>query len=223
MFTFRKVSKGYASDSGGASAIPPGNLNTAVEIYPDNGSFWILHEMGHFFGLYHTFAGENRTNCIPGDNDGISDTLADSRCWTNLNQVAQYHFGTNYNSLTNAAQKALVDDVYFNVMSYHEAANKNTVETHLTELQLDVEADHASGDRNAFASGKSYFVSIGGSSGGSGSSTSPLRYPSQAVSKASAAGRDIVLLRPGSYNEQLTIDKPVTLRAPRTGWATIGK
>jgi hypothetical protein len=215
------VSQGYASDSGGASAIPPNNLKTAVEIYPDNGSFWMLHEIGHFFGLYHTFASENTTNCVPGD-DGLSDTPLDSTCWQSQDDIALHYFGLYYNAL-NVSQSNYVNDIYFNVMSYHDKYNKNTTVVRLSEMQLDREADHASGDRNAFASGKSYFVSTSGTLLGTGGSTVPFRYLSQATNVASASGGDIILLRPGSYNEQLTINTPVTLRAPRTGWATIGK
>jgi pectin methylesterase-like acyl-CoA thioesterase len=44
-----------------------------------------------------------------------------------------------------------------------------------------------------------------------------------AVSAASAGGADIILIRPGSYPETLTITKPVTLRATRAGGVTIGQ
>jgi Pregnancy-associated plasma protein-A len=215
------VSRPYASSSGGATPIPPQGTGTLVEIFPDNGSFWMLHEMGHFFGLHHTFDGEDLATCTPGD-DGITDTLPDSRCWTNQNDVGQYTFGNNYNALTRT-QQTQVDDVYFNVMSYHDAPNKNTTEVRLSELQLDRAADHASGDRNAFASGKTWFVSTTGVLLAPGTSLNPIRYPSFAINAAAASGGDIVLIRPGSYNEHITINKPVTLRAPRTGSATIGK
>jgi hypothetical protein len=32
-----------------------------------------------------------------------------------------------------------------------------------------------------------------------------------------------LLVRPANYNEVLTISNPMTLRAPRTGWATVGR
>jgi hypothetical protein len=44
-----------------------------------------------------------------------------------------------------------------------------------------------------------------------------------AVNSANPAGGDIILLRPGSYNEQLTLDTPLTLRATRDGSVTIGR
>ncbi len=208
-------------NSGGAMPIPPQELETAGQIFVDDGAWWVVHELGHFFGLSHTFAGENTTTGAPGD-DGLADTLPDSTLWTTPDQAAQYHFHKAYSALT-AAEKVQLDDVYYNVMSYHEAVNKNQVENRLTELQLDLHADHASGDRNAFASGHTRFVSLNGSRFGAGTSTSPTRYVWQGIAAAAAGGGDIVLLRPGNYNEQLTISKPVTLRAPRTGWVTIGK
>jgi nitrous oxidase accessory protein NosD len=44
-----------------------------------------------------------------------------------------------------------------------------------------------------------------------------------AVNASAAGGGDIVLVRPGNYNKEITINKPVTLRATRAGGATIGK
>lgn len=216
------VATGFSSpgNSGGGTPIPPGDLRTAVQIFADDGAWWLAHELGHFFGLSHTFAGENKNTCTPGD-DGISDTLTDSNCWTNRDQVATYHFGAVYNSL-NASQKDQVDTIFYNAMSYHDYLNKNTTENRKTELQLDRETDHANGDRNAFVSGRTRFVSTAGSDVGGGTSSSPYRTLAKGVSVASGGGNDIVLLRPGNYNEQFTITKPVTLRATRTGWVTIG-
>jgi hypothetical protein len=96
----------------------------------------------------------------------------------------------------------------------------------MTELQLDLHADTASkpagsGGRLAFSSGRTHFIDTVGSDGGSGRSTSPLRTVGRGVTN-SVAG-DILLLRPGNYSQRLTINRPVTLRAPRTGWATIGQ
>jgi Pregnancy-associated plasma protein-A len=216
------VATGFSApgNSGGGTPIPPGNLSTAAQVFADDGAWWLVHELGHFFGLIHTFAGENQSNCTPGD-DGISDTLPDSGCWTTLDLVANYYYSTPYNSL-NASQKVQMDNVFYNTMSYHDYLNKNTTENRLSELQLDRESDHANGDRNVFASGRTRFVSTAGSDVGAGTSTSPYRTVARGVTVASSGGNDVLLLRPGSYNEQITISKPVTLRAPRTGWVTIG-
>jgi hypothetical protein len=96
----------------------------------------------------------------------------------------------------------------------------------LTEQQLDLHSDTASktaanGGRAAFSSGRTLFISTGGSDSGSGRSNGPFRSVGRGVTN-SVPG-DILLLRPGNYNQTLTINRPVTLRAPRTGWATIGQ
>jgi hypothetical protein len=109
-------------------------------------------------------------------------------------------------------------------MSYHNATTKNQVENVMTELQLDLHADTANSYRRAFVTGTTVFVSPFGFDLFPGTASGlPKRTVASAVSVASAAGTDIVLLRPGSYPESLTISQPVTLRATREGPATIGK
>lgn len=181
-----------------------------------------LHELGHYFNLYHT-QGRPCGNCtagqtgvchtIPGD-DEIADTLPDLACWSQ-NNIAQNRFGRNYAQL-NAGEQNLVDDVFFNVMSYHPRLIR------LTELQLDRWADTANGARAAVRDGTTIFARAGGPPG-NGSSTQPVNSLTAGVNLAVARpGADIVLLRPGVYNEQLTINTPVTLRATRQGPVIIG-
>jgi hypothetical protein len=214
------ITTGPSSDPGGACPIPPGETSyIACHGFVNDGPWWLNHELGHFFGLSHTHAGAS--GCTPGD-DGISDTLLDTTCWTSRDQVANYHYAAPYANL-NAGQRFAVDNVYFNVMSYHEALNKDTVENRMTELQLDREADIANNERAPFVTGKTRFVSTSGSDGAAGSSTGPYRTVLKGVSVANNGGGDIILLRPGNYNETPTINKPVTLRATRNGWATIGQ
>jgi hypothetical protein len=181
----------------------------------------MVHELGHFFGLFHTHNGEVTKTCTPGFS-GLNDTLPDSTCWINEDQMAQYKFGLPYASLT-SSQQILVDNTWFNAMSYHEALSKNTVESRRTELQLDVVADIANTDRSAFVSGRTVFVSTSGSdSSTSNSSTSPYATVSMALTLVNPAGGDIILLRPGNYSGALTINQPVTLRATRQGQAFLG-
>lgn len=213
-----------STDPGGACPIPPGETALiACWGLINNGPWWMNHELGHFFGLHHTFATESGTT--PGD-DGIADTLLDCTCWASIDDVANHHFGKPYASLS-AGQKEEVDNCYYNVMSYHEAANKDTVENRMTEQQLDLFADIASRERAAFVSGLTIFLSTGGSDAvlgnPAGSSQLPYRTLGKGISVANLNGGDILLLRPGNYDERLTIEKPVTLRAPRTGWVTIGE
>jgi hypothetical protein len=228
------ISTGSATDAGGACPIPPGEASdTACWGQVNDGPFWIVHETGHFFGLSHTHGGcgcPDTDGCFlmnglwVGD-DGITDTLAEASgdfCFTTKDLIARANFNKLYANCT-PVEAGLVDDTFFNAMSYHNPTTKDTTEDRMTELQLDRHADTANSSRSSFVSGRTRFVSTTGSASGTGTSTNPLRTVSQGVGAAAAGGGDAVLFRPGSYNEQLTINKPVTLRAPRTGPVTIGK
>jgi len=232
------VATGFASSGGGgACPIPPGDVSfLACQGLANNGPWWLVHETGHFFGLSHTHGGcgcPGTDGCFSlngffvGD-DGLADTLPEAAgdfCFTTQNSIAQANFNKTYANCT-AAERTLVDNTFFNVMSYHNPTTKDLVEDVMTELQLDRHADTAStpaggGGRSAFSSGRTHFVSAAGSDAGTGRSVSPLRTVGKGVTN-SAAG-DILLLRPGNYNQQFTINRPVTLRATRTGPATIGR
>jgi len=54
-----------------------------------------------------------------------------------------------------------------------------------------------------------------------GTSALPWKTVASGIAAASAGGNDIVLVRPGSYDEPMTVTKPLTLRATR-GTAVIG-
>jgi len=232
------VATGYASSGGGgACPIPPGEVSSiACQGFVNTGPWWLIHETGHFFGLSHTHGGcgcPGTGGCFSlngffvGD-DGVSDTLPEAAgdfCFTNQNLIAQANFNKTYANCT-TAEKALVDNTYFNVMSYHNPSTKDLVEDALTELQLDLHADTASksaanGGRLAFSSGRTFFISPSGSDAATGRSTGPYRTVGRGVTN-SVSG-DILLLRPGSYSQALTINRPVTLRASRAGWATLGQ
>ena len=219
------ITSGPSSNPGGACPIPPGEVNLiACMGYVDDGPWWMNHELGHFFGLSHTFGGCGCPDCSypnSGD-DGIADTLPESSCDTQ-DQIALRSFGLLYASLATTQQRQ-VDDTFFNIMSYHNATTKNQVENVMTELQLDLHADTANSYRRAFVTGTTVFVSPFGFDLFPGTASGlPKRTVASALTVASAAGTDIVLLRPGSYPESLTISQPVTLRATREGPATIGK
>lgn len=189
----------------------------------------ILHETGHHLELYHTQGGcagcGNTANCYStngywvGD-EGIADTLpvaAGDHCFTNQDLIALANFSLLYTNCS-AFQKQQVDDVFFNLMAY--GFGRDLIR--LTPLQLDKWTDYANGARRQEVSGQTRFVSTSGNNANTGlSSTAPKRTVLNAVNASTPAGGDIVLLRPGNYNEQITISKPVTLRvAPTNSFAS---
>ena len=206
----------------------------------------ILHETGHWLELYHTHGNcvrDNSNACGTAANcnvaapffgwrlgdDGIADTLpvqAGDFCFTSRDNVAAANYGVAYSFCT-AEQQNLVDDTYLNLMAY----GFNKVLDRLTPQQLDKWTRYANIERSFAMSGRTRFVSPTGSDGNTGLvGTSPKRTVFNAVSASSVGGGDIVLLRPGSYNELITINRPVTLRAGATNsfganplQATIGR
>lgn len=183
----------------------------------------IPHEFGHHFGLEHTWVSDSRITDIPVDadpgpcNNGCACMFAN----TQARAAAQGWSGATLTLMTN------------NLMSYHCDINDDF---DLSEGQLDIWCDMARRYLASEGIGVTYFVDRTAASflpdGYSRSYSSvppgiPVGGPfinlSGAVAAANSAGSDIVILRPGNFNEQITISKPVTLRATRAGWATIGK
>ncbi len=124
-----------------------------------------------------------------------------------------------------------MDNVFFNVMSYHDAVHKNTTQNRMSEQQLDHFADIADVERSPFVTGRTLFVDwssdclvgIGRSHCGPFELGGPFLQVADGVNAASPAGTDIVLIRPGNYNERLTFNTPATLRATRAGPVTLGR
>ena len=177
----------------------------------------ILHESGHFVNLAHThdteqFRNANNTACdqgcscaqLIGGDDGVSDTLLDHECWTRA-QMATGNPG---------AIQFQLDNTFLNIMSYHLPQNR------LTTLQMDRATDASNGPRFNVASGRTRFVDRNGNSVVQlGTSIFPFVTVNNGYSAADVG--DIVLIRPGTYNEPGTYTKTVTFRATR-GIATIG-
>jgi len=192
-----------------------------------------LHEIGHYFDLCHTQGcpcecwakADTDCNKSPGD-DGVDDTLPDVASWDD-DWIAEWSFNQLYNELT-TGQKNQVDDVFKNIMSYHDYTNLcgariGNATTRLTELQLDKWTDTASWSRRNVTNGRTHFVKVGGTRFpfSSGSSTNP--HGSVSTATFWVKDGDIILLRAGYYNEKVKIDKKrVTLRATRGGPVVIG-
>lgn len=159
---------------------------------------------------------------VPGD-DFIADTLPDLPAW-NQDDISNFSFGIPYASLS-PADKNLVDDTYYNIASFHGyfPCGKQMDTPRLTERQLD-----AWGDRIrtlfAFQNGAPFFVDRNANPAqANGSSRQPFATVAAAAASTVAQPGDFMYLRPGYYNERLTISKPLTLRGTRAGDVIIGK
>lgn len=96
--------------SSAISDFPPTNNVILMNQWCGNTPSCMLHEMGHSMNLMHT-----HEPCCGGD--GCTDTIADNSVWTK-DQLASNNYGCLYANC-NATQKAAVDMVFNNVMSYH--------------------------------------------------------------------------------------------------------
>lgn len=185
----------------------------------------VLHEIGHYFNLSHTFLGRqnlnangtactNGCNCaqfIGGGNDACADTILDHDCWDSQNDIALGNYGLSYPNL-NASQTLNVDNMWWNLMSYH---NRQHATDRFTPDQLDRWTDSANSDRPSVRTGRTRFVATtGNDTTGDGSSGNRFRTLTRGVAVANDPD-DIVLLRTGTYTEPQTITKALTLRATR--------
>jgi hypothetical protein len=216
-----------SSGFGGYCAFPTENQN-AILVAPDSFADVLIHESGHFFALQHThnteaFQNADNSACtnIPpctcarllGGDDGIADTPLDNQCWTSRDNIAQAVYGLNYANL-NSGQQFFVDNSWLNIMSYHSPGVR------FTDDQLDVMTDASNGGRFSVATGRTTFVDRNGNAGSQiGDSGQPFVTVLGGIT--AATNGDIVLIRPGNYNEAGTYTKPITLRATR-GPVTIG-
>ena len=180
------------------------------------------HECGHYLGLCHTHGCDcdSCTSCVD-PSDGLGDTLPDSLCWSQQNQMATNYYHSNFVDLT-PAQQASVSNTFNNIMGYH------LLRKVFTSDQLDEIADISNGFRHNLTTGFTWFVdrdnTCTGRTGSSLCAPNGTGGPFQTVTTGvnTAGTNDIVLIRPGHYNEPMTIGKSITLRATR-GDAIVGK
>jgi hypothetical protein len=194
----------------------------------------LLHDIGHFFGLCNT-QGCGCECCVnPGPcpsnapgNDGISDTLTDSACWSRAD-IGSYNFGLPTSDWTPAQSRA-VSEAMSNIMGFNggeDGANcrrgTNSSQTFLSEGQLDVWCDIASTNRASVCDGRVLFVRLGATTiGRNGRSFNPYGLVAEGVGAAHPG--DIVLINGAAYPERITINRHVTLRTPRGQTARIGQ
>jgi hypothetical protein len=201
-----------------------------------------MHELGHFMGLCHTQGCVDvACNVEPPGDDYMADTLPDRDCW-GPDDIADHSFDVDYDHATSSQQQQ-VDDVWFNIMSYHWQNPPR-----LTSDQLDRMMDVSGTTWFPIAERCTFFVDgdpdvppiltghmncsregprpdLDGDAHGypdtqlDGSSVRPL--PTVAGALGEAGAGDILMIRGGYYDEPLTIDQPVYLRANQ-GNAVIG-
>jgi hypothetical protein len=243
---FTAVNIYFVKVNGGHASFPPQRIILLSEsmISENNlsslaGPRRIVHETGHHFNLKHTHQGEKYknsdgsdctaedcscANLVGGNADLVADTIPDHQCWDAQDAIAQGNYGLNYAGLTSARQAA-VDRVWLNLMSYHGSTSGYS-SNFFTSDQLDRWTDSANHDRPNEVSGLTRFVDLNnsclaqnGSSACVAGAGGPFPTIANGISHASAG--DIVLIRPGHYNEPMTITKAITLRATR-GDALVG-
>lgn len=177
------------------------------------------HEAGHYLGLCHTHGCdcESCTDCVD-PSDGINDTLRDSLCWNQQDQMATNSYGAVFASL-NLAQQTAVSNTFNNIMCYHAFRKV------FTSDQMDHITDVSNSSRSNLVTAFTRFVDRArscSSPNGSSACTNGGPYAKVADGISAARSGDIVLIRPGNYNEPMTIQKAITLRATR-GDAVVGK
>lgn len=164
----------------------------------------MFHEIGHFMGLAHT-QGEGCNGCCPDDlgccdlpgNDHVSDTIIDLACWTR-DEVTDASYSTTYTNAT-ASQRARVDDVWLNLMSYHQ---NGLPDMRLTNGQIDRAAGVSNTDRDNIAA--NYFRFVHSTQGDDTNPTaglspaSPLRTWGTAIAVAGVS--DTIAFSAGTYN-----------------------
>ena len=202
--------------------LPPFDIHGRIVVFcagmsgaPGSELSILAHEFGHHMGLIHTWA-----------NDRVADTVVDADPGPCEQPSVPDWCSCKYaNTLVRAAAQgwsaAVLTTATNNIMSYH---CDNDLDFDLTEGQLDRWADIARRYLASEMTGVTYFVDRNNSqSGNTGYSTNPYRTVQAGANAASSSPGNIVIVRPGSYNEQITLNTPVTLRATRAGWVTIGR
>lgn len=219
----------YINNNNGAGTCVFPNRQLSIIGAPSSDSAEItLDEVAHYFNLCHTHGCScgccdpfetELCNAVPGD-DGLSDTLPDLPCWS-PDEIAQHSFSADFIDLT-PQQQEQVRSVFLNIMSFHgRNCGTGLGVSRLTERQLDRWADAASTGSGGVCDGQTHFVDSAFNGVETGRSSNPYNRLVEGLA-AAVGGGDILVLRGGSYFENLTIGAPVTLRTRRGDVARIG-
>lgn len=196
-----------------------------------------LHEIGHYFGLSHIFVGcdsNNPDRCFRTNGYWVAwcklpDILPEQSGF-NRDQITLANFNDYYTNCT-PAEQVLANNTWFNLMSYHQITNTQAIPARqynsqmnvITESQSDIWSDTANFTRAVSVSGLTRYVSPSGNDANGGwLSNAPKQHVFNAA-RSSSSGKDLVLVRPGTYNERGTLTNRTTIRATRVGWVSIGR
>jgi hypothetical protein len=186
-----------------------------------------FHEAGHVLGLCHshgcTSQGVDCTSDAPcagiatePTDDRVEDTLPEKDCWNSRDLIACYNFGDVFSNISSAQQQQ-VDDVWFNMMSYHGTRDRLTLD------QLDVLFVTTNQVYAHAATGLVHFVGGEDITTPNDLSETPFAaIPGALVAAELTPGDDVLLIRSGAYSQPLVISQPVCLRATR-GVVLIGQ
>ncbi len=198
---------------------------------PDARQIIWTHEPGHYFDLYH-----------PWGEDYVADTRVDADPNQCIGAFSCTPGGTDEcccsRKIDNLTAKAAAEgwtqqefeDIRYNVMGYNGATDcvalgeeMITIDNmRLTQGQLDRWTDATRRYRYSDVSGFTYFVDWRSNAPPfSGYSYDPYQTVEAGINRANQDGGDIVLVRTGTYPENLQVTKRVTLRANR-GAVVIG-
>lgn len=200
------------SSSGSCSFIGNGSsISMGATIFTQG---TIVHEIGHFFNLSHTHAGDPPCPGAPpyfvANGDNLVETINDHACLTDRDWLSQSNFNGRVFANLTPAEQAQVNSSWLNVMSYH-------VEERFLPDQMDRWTTNANNARLFACLGRTWFVAP------FGSDANPGVHPSQPFvtiprAQQSLGGvNDVILMRAGIYAAPLgnRLATPATFCATR--------
>ena len=170
----------YLNDTrSGVCSFPSGG-RSAIFIGAGGYQELLIHEIGHFFNLAHTHAGDNDGDLDDwADGDGLSETLDDDPDASAADINAQ-HAGETQEKR---------DDLIFNIMSYHLPQDR------FVWQQIQEFVETANNERAVQASGKGLFVRRDGNDFNNGRTYGGRVRTLQRAVSLSTSSNDVILMR----------------------------